>query len=138
MRDRVLMNSESAMKHSSFVDLALVELLAAGVVRHTSVRPAVVNPLGVVPKPNSKDKFRVIVNMRYVNQAIVVPKFRMETLSSLANLLKSRDFMVSFDLKSRFWHIPLAPEAQHYVAFSWRGQYSYRTESPLAVGKPRS
>ena len=89
MRDRVLRNSESAMEHASFVDMALAELLAAGVVRHTSVRPAVVSPLGVVPKPNSKDKFRLIVNMRYVNQAIVVPKFRMETLSSLADLLKS-------------------------------------------------
>jgi hypothetical protein len=123
VRDGVLRNSESAMEHASFVDMALAELLAAGAVRHTSIRPAVVSPLGVVPKPNSKDKFRLIVNMRYVNQAIVVPKFRMETLSSLADLLKSQDFMVSFDLKSGFWHIPLAPDAQQYVAFSWRGQY---------------
>ncbi len=112
VRDSVLRNLESAMEHASFVDMALAELLAAGAVRHTSVRPAMVSPLGVVPKPNSKDKFRSIVNMRYVNQTIVVPKFRMETLSSLDDLPKSQDFMVSFDFKSGFWHIPLAPDAQ--------------------------
>ena len=55
VRYRVLRNSESAMEHSSFVDLALAELLAAGAVRQTSVRSAVVSPLGVVRKPNSKD-----------------------------------------------------------------------------------
>ena len=62
--------------------------------------------------------------MRYVNQAIVVPKFKMETLSLLlSELLRANDFMVSFDLKSGFWHIPLASKAQQYVAFSWRGKF---------------
>ncbi len=107
-----------------FVDLALAELLVVAAVRHTGVRHVVVSPLEVVPKPNSKDKFRLTVNMRYVNQTIVVvPKLRMETLSSLADLLKSQDYMISFDLGSGFWHIPLAPEAQQYVAFSWRGRF---------------
>ena len=104
------------------MDSALAELLNAGAVRLLSSRPIVSSPLGVVPKPNS-DKFRLIINMRYVNKALVVPKFRMETLSSLATLLKQGDYMVSFDLKSGFWHVPLAPEAQPYVAFSWRGKY---------------
>ncbi len=109
VRDRVLRNSRSALDHASFVDETLAELIAVGVVRHSSVRPIVISPLGVVPKPNSKDKLKLIVNMRYVNHAIVVPKFRMETLSSLANLLMSQDYMIAFDLKSGFWHIPLAP-----------------------------
>ncbi len=47
----------------------------------------------------------------------------MESLSSLSELLKANDYMVSFDLKSGFWHIPLALEAQQYVAFSWRGKF---------------
>ncbi len=92
-------NSRSALEHSYFIDSTLAELLEAGAVRLGHERPAVVSPLGVVPKPNSKDKLRLIVNMRYVNQAIVVPKFRMESLSSLSELLRAQDFMVSFDLK---------------------------------------
>ena len=61
--------------------------------------------------------------MRHVIQAIIVPKFKKEILSSLSKLLKANDFMVSIDLKSGFWHIPLALEAQQYVAFSWRGKF---------------
>ncbi len=116
-------NSRSALEHPEFIDSALAELLETGAVRLSHERLDVVNPLGVVPKPNSKDKLRLIVNMRYVNRAIVVPKFRMESLSSLSKLLRVNDFMVSFDLKSGFWHIPLAPEVQQYVAFSWRGKF---------------
>ena len=108
----MLKNSRSALDHSSFIDSAVTELLESGVIRHSMERPIVISPLGVVPKPNSKDKLRLIVNMRYVNQAIVVPKLKMETLSLLSDLLRANDFMVSFDLKSGFWHIPLAPEAQ--------------------------
>ena len=78
---RVLRNSRSALEHSSFIDSAVSEMLESSVIRHSVERPVVVSPLGVVPKPNSKDKLRLIVNMRYVNQAIVVPKFKMETLS---------------------------------------------------------
>ena len=33
------------------IDLASIELLDAGVIRHSRERPAVVSPLGVVPKP---------------------------------------------------------------------------------------
>ena len=72
--------------------------------------------MGVVTKTNS-GKLRLIVNMRYVNKALVIPKFKMETLSSLEDVSKPFDFMVSFDLKSGFWHVPLAEDAQPWVAF---------------------
>ena len=42
--------------------------------------------------------------------------------------------MVSFDLKSGFWHIPLAPEAQQYVAFSWRGKFYCFSRLPFGLG----
>ena len=106
-----------------FIDSALIELLDVGVIRHSRERPSVVSPLGVVPKPQSPDKLRLIVNMSYVNQTIVVPKFQMEFLSSLSSLLRAGDFMVFFDLKSGFWHIPLAPEAKQYIAFAWRENF---------------
>ena len=123
MQNMFMKNARSALEHASFIDATLAEVLGAWAIRLSQQRLVVVSPLGVVPKPHSKDKLRLIVNMRYVNQAMVVPKFRMETLSSLSERLRAQDFMVSFDLKSGFWHIPLAPEAQQYVAFSWRGKF---------------
>ena len=102
----MLKNSRSALEHSSFIESTLAEMLEAGVARHSKERLVVVSPLGVVPKLDSQDKLRVLVNMRYVNQAIIMSKFKMETLSSLSELLKAHDFMVSFDLKSGFGTFP--------------------------------
>ena len=31
--------------------------------------------------------------------------------------------MISFDLKSGFWHVPLAESAQPWVAFEWHDDY---------------
>jgi hypothetical protein len=60
-------NARSALEHSDFIDAALAELFEARAVRLSHERSTVVSPLGVVPKPNSKDKLRLIVNMRHVN-----------------------------------------------------------------------
>ena len=65
------------------------------------------------------NKFRLTVNLRYVNKAMVIPRFRMESLSELSDLMELNDFMISFDLKSGFWHVPLADSAQPWVAFEW-------------------
>ena len=106
------------MKYKKFVDEAFSRLLSAGAIQQVRRCPMVVSPLGVVAKINS-DKLGLIVNTRYVNKALVNPKFKMETLSSLEDISKPFDFMVSFDLKSGFWHVPLAEDAQPWVAFQW-------------------
>jgi hypothetical protein len=123
---RCMRNSRSAFAHRSFVDGAVTELLSANAIRQVFHTPAVVSPLGVVPKIGTK-KLRLIVNLRYVNKAMVIPRFRMESLSDLSDLMELGDFMISFDLKSYFGHVPLAESAQQWVAFEW----------PDDTGRPR-
>jgi hypothetical protein len=55
--------------------------------------------LGVVPK-GKKEKFRLIVNMSYVNDRMVTNKFKFEGLSDLPDLAEKGDYAVSFDLTS--------------------------------------
>ena len=105
-----------------FIDSALIELLDVGVIRHGRERLAVVSPLGVVPKPHSPDKLKLIANMSYVNQAIVVPNFQMESVSSLSNLLRAGDFMVSFDLKSGFLAHSSGPRGPAVYSFCLEGK----------------
>ena len=94
-------NSISVVKYRKFVDAAVSQLLSVGAIQQGRQCPMVVSPLGVVTKTNS-DKLRLIVNVRYVNKAPVIPRFKMETLSSLEDDSKPFDFMVSFDLKLGF------------------------------------
>ncbi len=59
-------------------------MLAAGAISilPKGEMPEVVSPLGVVPK-ETEGKFRLIINMRYVNEYLVKTKFKFEMLKDL-------------------------------------------------------
>jgi hypothetical protein len=84
---REVPNSSSALAHEGVVSPALAEMLEAGATSKLPVgyKPEVVSPLGVVPK-GKEGKFRLIVNMSYVNDHLVTNKFKFEGLSDLADL----------------------------------------------------
>ena len=62
-------NAASAKEHHELFSDAVSEMMAESVVIRLpqGEKPMVVSPLGVVPK-RGKNKFRLIVNMRYVNR----------------------------------------------------------------------
>jgi hypothetical protein len=91
---------------------------------------AVVSPLGVVPKGNS-GKFRLIINMRYVNEHFICKKFKFEGLSDLTDKEEKRDFAVSFDLTSGYYHVGLHPRTRTYTGFNWKGVYYIYNCLPL-------
>ncbi len=70
-------NLPSALAHAEFVTSALSEMLAAGAISKlpTGHIPVKVSPLGVVPK-GSSGKFRLVINMRYVNEHLICKKFK--------------------------------------------------------------
>ena len=98
---RISRNFPSALAHESFMTSAFKEMLAAGAISilPEGERPEVVRPLGVVPK-GSKGKFRLVINMRYVNDHLVKKKFKLEGFKDLADLAEKEDHVVSFDLTS--------------------------------------
>ena len=60
-------------------------------------KPTVVSPLGVVPKRGTS-KFRLTVNMQYVNRLLGNKVFKLERLKDLADLAERGDHAVSYDL----------------------------------------
>ncbi len=63
-----MQNSSSASEHHEFVSNAVDEIVAEKAITMLppGEKPWVVSPLGLVPKKGT-DKFRLTVNMRYVN-----------------------------------------------------------------------
>ena len=117
-------NAPSALEHSAFVSAAVSEMLAAGAVTllPPGEKPWVVSPLGVVPKPRT-DKFRLTVNMRFVNRHLGKKAFKFEGLKDLADLAERGDHAVSYDLTSGYYHVGLHPRSRTYVGFKWQGRY---------------
>ena len=105
---REFANAPSALEHSDFVSGAVEEMLAAEAVMllPPGVKPTVVSPLGVVPKRGT-DKFRLTVNMRYVNKHLGKKSFKFEGLKDLSDLAERGNYAVSYDLMSGYYHVGL-------------------------------
>ena len=62
----------------------------------------------VVPKPDGSHI--LILNFKSCNEAVLFKHFRMDTLSTVINLIRPGDYMASLDLKHAYYTIPIAAE----------------------------
>jgi hypothetical protein len=75
-----------------------------------------------VPKKGA-GKFRLTVNMRYVNGHLGKKAFKFEGLKDLSDLAERGDHAVSYDLMSGYYHVGLHPRSRTFVGFMWEGKY---------------
>ena len=79
------------------------------------------SPVFTVPKRSGG--MRVILNLKQINKFIPDYHFRMETLSMILPQLKAGDWAVSIDLQDAYLHVPIHPESQYLLGFSFRDEY---------------
>ena len=69
-------------------------------------------------------KLRRCDDCRYVNSLQAIPKFRMTSLKTDVPLVvKPGDIQIVKDLEKAYYKVPIAPAAQPYLAFSWKGYF---------------
>ena len=110
-------NPNCSEDEENFIDSKLTKLLNKSFISKVNHQPHCVTPIRCTPKKNSIDKYRLINNMRHVNQFINVPKMRYEDLSHLPNIMRKYDLFASIDLKDGFHHIKIKKEFRTY--FGW-------------------
>lgn len=66
-------NKEMSLQHQQYVDQEIKKLLQSQAILAVNHIPTVVSPIGVVPKKNNK--FRMIINLRYINIFMEILKF---------------------------------------------------------------
>ena len=104
---------------NKFVCAELEKLLANGVVERVDETPRCVSPLKVVPKKNGK--FRLICDLRYLNEFCDVPRFSSEDVSVLPQIMGTNERAVTLDLRDGFYHFPIHPDYRTYLGFQHRG-----------------
>ncbi len=65
--------------------------------------PAVCSPMSVVV--NACGKKRLVLDLRYVNQSILLTKFKYEGLNIIPQIFSRGDYSFTFDLKSGYHHV---------------------------------
>ena len=83
-----------------------------------------ISPIFLTPK--SDGGYRMILNLKRLNETIDKKKFKMQTLSSILCLIKPNMFMSKLDIKDAYYSIPVKVEHQKYLKFEHRNKlYKY-------------
>ena len=77
-------------------------------------------------RPQKDGTYRVILNLKKLNQFVEYHHFKMDTIYTAIHLMKPGCYMASIDLQDAYYTIPVSQEHRKYLRFSWRGQlYKY-------------
>lgn len=110
-------NHKSAADEKEFVAEQVKELLLTGCVTEVDCADIhIVSPLGVVK--NSVKK-RLILDLRFVNKYLRIPKFKYEDIRTARDIFALGDWFFKFDYKSGYHHVDILPNHQKFLGFSW-------------------
>ena len=73
-------------------------------------------------RPKADGSFRLILNLKRLNDHIVYHHFKMESLKSVIQLMEKDCFMASVDLRDAYYSIPMSVHAHKYLKFTWGGK----------------
>ena len=76
----------------------------------------------IFTRPRKDGSIRLILNLKELNTHIEHLHFKMETLTSVLNLIKPNVYMASVDLKDAFYTIPVHPAHQIFLKFIYENQ----------------
>jgi hypothetical protein len=104
-----------------FVNKQISDLLEKGAIVECEHEPdEFVNNIFLRPKKNGS--WRMILNLKPLNEHVVYTKFKMDTLKTVLPLVKPNCYMTSLDLKDAYYSVKIAEEHQKYLKFHWGDQ----------------
>ena len=89
------------------MDQFIAELLNSACISEPDVAPYDCSILSVVE--NSSGEKRLVINLRRLNRFLFKQKFKYEDLIIAMLLFQRGDYLFSFDLKSGYHHVDIAP-----------------------------
>ena len=115
-------NGAGALANRAFVSDKVAELVGAGAAWPVPRdQLTVMSPFQVVPK-KSGEKLRLILDMRHVNQQLLVRPFKFERLQDIAIIARPGDMLMTIDLTNGYWQLGMAPSSARFMGFEWEGQ----------------
>lgn len=115
-------NKEGCDLYQHWLKPAIREMVAVGAVREVHEAPWIVASVDVVPK-SVEGKYRLIVDLRCLNDYILRRGFKYESLGSFRHAIERDDFFFSFDLESGYFHVDVAQQDQTFLGFKLFGKF---------------
>ncbi len=78
-----------------------------------------VSPIFITPKKDGD--VRVILNLKKLNESVENFHFKMDNIYTALKLITKDCWMASLDLKDAYYSVPIHPESQNFLKFSYKG-----------------
>jgi hypothetical protein len=78
-----------------------------------------VSPIFIMPKKDGD--VRLILNLKKLNESVENFHFKMENIHTALKLITKDCWMASLDLKDAYYSVPIHPESQNFLKFSYKG-----------------
>ena len=72
-------------------------------------------------RPKKDGSYRLILNLKRFNEAVSHYHFKMDSLSTITNLVTKNCFMAAIDLKDAYFSIPIRSLERNFLSFIWKG-----------------
>lgn len=113
--------SNFSQKEEIFLSSEIEKLLSKGIIEECQHEQGeYISPIFLTPK--SDGGFRMILNLKKLNNHMPYIHFKMETIKSVLNLVTPNCYMASIDIKDAYYSIPILPEHQKLLKFSLGGK----------------
>ena len=97
------------------------ELESKGAVEETQDSTGCIFKVFLVTKKDGKEK-RPVINMRPLSPYIYSPRFKMEGLRVVKDLVRSGDWLARVDLKDAYLHVPIQKNFRQYLRYRHEGR----------------
>ena len=119
--DKIPINPNFTSEKEKAIDSEIEKLLKKGVIKECEHEEGeYISPIFVSPKKDGG--YRLILNLKNLNNYVQYSHFKMETLNRILKLIKLNCYMASLDIKDAYYTIPVAEEFQKYLKFIWKGK----------------
>ena len=122
--------SKFSPKEEMFLSVEIKNLLRKGVIKESQHEEGkYISPIFLIPK--SDGSFRMILNLKKLNDYMPYIHFKTETIKSVLNLVTPNCYyMAKIDIKDAYYSIPILPEHQKFLKFSLQGKLYKFTRLP--------
>ena len=105
-----------------FIELEIQKLLSKDVIRSCEHEQG--DFVSNIFLRDKKDgSYRMILNLKKLNESLGYEKFKMECLTSALDLVSQGCYMASIDLKDAYYSVPIAQRFWRYLKFQYGGQF---------------
>ena len=123
---------------AAIIDAEISDLLAKKIIERVTTfdEDEFISNIFVRPKKNGK--FRVIINLKHLNELIEYNHFKMETFSAAIALVTKDCYFGSIDLQDAYYSCSITENDRKYLRFYWQGnKYQYTSLAMGLASAPR-